>query len=148
MSSLRVALIQLAADHDVSANLSRAAALVRRAGESKPGLIVLPEMFHYRGPVAGFRESASTLPGPLTEPFADLARELNSWLVARQRGRAFGRSDAALQHLRPARPSRARSLPAIARCTSSTWRSTTGRRIGSRPASCPATRPWWPYWRA
>ena len=82
MSRLRVALVQLAADHDVSANLDRAAALVRLAGESKPGLIALPEMFHYRGPAAGFRESASTVPGPLTEPFADLARELNCWILA------------------------------------------------------------------
>jgi predicted amidohydrolase len=38
-------------------------------------------MFHYRGPLAGFRESATKLPGPLTEPFADLARELNCWIL-------------------------------------------------------------------
>ena len=81
MSRLRVALVQLAADHDVAANLHRAAALVRLAGESKPGLIALPEMFHYRGPVAGFRESASALPGPLTDPFRELARELNCWIL-------------------------------------------------------------------
>ena len=81
MSRLRVALVQLAADHDVAANLDRAAALVRLAGKSTPGLIALPEMFHYRGPVAGFRESASGLPGPLTEPFAELARELDCWIL-------------------------------------------------------------------
>lgn len=81
MSRLRVALIQLAADQDVAGNLARATALVRQAGESKPGLIALPEMFHYRGPVAGFRESAMPVPGPLTEPFADLARELNCWIL-------------------------------------------------------------------
>ena len=81
MSRLRVALIQLAADHDVAANLDRAAALVRLAGESKPDLIALPEMFHYRGPVDGFRESASDLPGPLTQPFAELAHELNCWIL-------------------------------------------------------------------
>ena len=57
MSRLRVALIQLAADQDVAANVERAAALIREAGESKPGLIALPEMFHYRGQLAGFRES-------------------------------------------------------------------------------------------
>ena len=76
MSRLTVALVQLAADQDVAANVDRAAALVRRAGESKPGLIALPEMFQYRGPVAGFRESATQLPGPLTEPFSELARDL------------------------------------------------------------------------
>ena len=81
MSRLRVALVQLAANQDVTANVDRAAALVRSAGESRPGLIALPEMFHYRGPLAGFRESATKLPGPLTEPFADLARELNCWIL-------------------------------------------------------------------
>ena len=33
MSRLRVALVQLAADHDVTANIDRAASLVRQAGE-------------------------------------------------------------------------------------------------------------------
>ena len=81
MSRLTVALVQLAADQDVAANVDRAAALVRKAGESKPGLIALPEMFQYRGPVAGFRESATQLPGPLTEPFSELARDLDSWIL-------------------------------------------------------------------
>ena len=81
MSKLRVALVQLAADQDVAANVERAKALIRLAGESKPGLIALPEMFQYRGPVAGFRESATSLPGPLTEPFSDLARDLNCWIL-------------------------------------------------------------------
>ncbi|MFI5258273.1 MAG: carbon-nitrogen hydrolase family protein [Candidatus Limnocylindrales bacterium] len=81
MTNLRVALVQLAADQDVSANVARAAALVLDAGRSKPGLIALPEVFHYRGPVAGFRESATQLPGPLTEPFSELARDLNCWIL-------------------------------------------------------------------
>ena len=81
MSRLRVALVQLAADQDVAANMDRAAALVERAGESKPGLIALPEMFQYRGPLSGFRESATQLPGPMTERFSDLARGLNSWIL-------------------------------------------------------------------
>ena len=81
MSRLRVALVQLAADQDVAANVDRAAALIREAGESKPGLVALPEMFQYRGPVAGFRESATELPGPLTEPFSELARDLDCWIL-------------------------------------------------------------------
>jgi predicted amidohydrolase len=81
VSRLRVALVQLAADQDVAANMDRAAALVERAGESKPGLIALPEMFQYRGPLSGFRETATQLPGPMTERFSDLARGLNSWIL-------------------------------------------------------------------
>jgi predicted amidohydrolase len=76
-----VALVQLAADQDVAANVQRATALIRQAGASKPGLIALPEMFQYRGPLAGFRESATQLPGSLTEPFSDLARDLNCWIL-------------------------------------------------------------------
>lgn len=81
MSKLRVALVQLAADQDVAANLERAGVLVRQTGESKPNLVALPEMFHYRGPVVGFRESATTLPGPLTEPFSELARSQGVWIL-------------------------------------------------------------------
>jgi len=81
MSRLRVALIQLAADEDVAANVERAVALVRRAGESRPQLIALPEMFQYRGPGAGLRESATELPGAVTERFAELARALDAWIL-------------------------------------------------------------------
>jgi len=81
MSRLRVALVQLAADQDVAANIERAAALVRKAGADRPCLVALPEMFQYRGPLAGFLESATTVPGPVTEPFAGLARELDTWIL-------------------------------------------------------------------
>ena len=81
MSTLRVALVQLAADQDVAANVERAAALVKRAGDQHPQLVALPEMFLYRGPASGLRESATELPGPLVEPFADLARSLDTWIL-------------------------------------------------------------------
>ena len=81
MSRLRVALVQLAADQDVAANVERAVDLVKRAGERRPQLIALPECFLYRGPAAGFRGSASELPGPMTEPFAELARSLDTWIL-------------------------------------------------------------------
>jgi predicted amidohydrolase len=81
VSSLGVALVQLAADQDVAANVDRAAALIHRAGRGSPSLIALPEMFLYRGPVSGFRESATDLPGPLTVPFAELARSLDAWIL-------------------------------------------------------------------
>jgi deaminated glutathione amidase len=81
MSRLRVALVQVAADQDVAANIDRAVQLVREAGLEKPSLIALPEVFHYRGPLSGFRESASTIPGPITEPFSALAQELNTWIL-------------------------------------------------------------------
>jgi deaminated glutathione amidase len=81
LSRLRVALVQLAADQDAAANMDRAVSLVKRAGEQHPALIALPEMFLYRGPGAGWRESASDVPGPATEPFAELARTLEACLL-------------------------------------------------------------------
>jgi deaminated glutathione amidase len=81
MSTLRVALVQLAADQDLAANMDRAVALVKQAGANRPQLVALPEMFLYRGPASGLRESAAELPGPLTEPFADLARSLDTWIL-------------------------------------------------------------------
>ena len=81
MSRLRVALVQLAADQDVAANIDRAVDLVKRTAMDRPALVALPEAFLYRGPAAGMRESASSVPGPITEPFAALAREMDTWIL-------------------------------------------------------------------
>jgi deaminated glutathione amidase len=81
VSILRVALVQLSADADVQANLSRAVALAEAAARGRPNLIALPETFLYRGPASGFRESAAELPGPMTEPFAALARKAGAWIL-------------------------------------------------------------------
>jgi predicted amidohydrolase len=90
-----VALIQLATDQDLTANIDRAAALIEEAGQDRPQLVALPESFLYRGPAAGLRESAAPVPGPQTEPFAQLARDLNIWILL---GSVAERSDD------PARP--------------------------------------------
>jgi predicted amidohydrolase len=76
-----VALVQLAADQDVAPNLEQAGALVKRAAETRPDIIALPESFLFRGPASGFRDSATDVPGPITERFAELARSLGTWLL-------------------------------------------------------------------
>jgi deaminated glutathione amidase len=81
VGNLRVALVQLSADADVQANLSRAMTLAGDAARSRPNLIALPETFLHRGPSAGFRESATELQGPLMEPFAELARDSGAWIL-------------------------------------------------------------------
>jgi deaminated glutathione amidase len=81
VGNLKVALVQLSADADVHANLSRALTLSGTASRGRPDLIALPETFLYRGPSAGFRESAAALPGPLTQAFSDLARESGAWIL-------------------------------------------------------------------
>lgn len=79
---LPVALVQLDATADVEANIARAAALADEAAGRGARLVALPEYLHYRGPDDGFRASARPVPGPLTEPFAEVARRRGAWILA------------------------------------------------------------------
>ena len=81
MRTLRVALVQLEARDDVETNLARAAAMAREAAASAD-LVVLPEYVQYRGTAAGFRASAAPIPGSTTAPFAAVARETATWILA------------------------------------------------------------------
>ncbi|MEJ7749110.1 MAG: carbon-nitrogen hydrolase family protein, partial [Candidatus Limnocylindrales bacterium] len=78
---LSVALVQLDASDDVAANLERAASLADDAAASGARLIALPEYLHYRGSDDGFRRSARPVPGALTEPFAEVARRHDAWIL-------------------------------------------------------------------
>jgi predicted amidohydrolase len=82
MTTLRVAVIQLDADTDVAANIERAVDLADRAAAAGAELVALPEYLQYRGDDDGFRASARPIPGPHTEPFADVARRHGCWLLA------------------------------------------------------------------
>jgi predicted amidohydrolase len=44
-------------------------------------LVAMPEYLQYRGPDPGFRLSARPIPGPHTEPFADVARRRGAWIL-------------------------------------------------------------------
>ncbi len=78
---LPVALVQLDATDDVAANIARAADLTDEAAGRGARLIALPEYLHYRGPDAGFKASAREVPGPTTEPFAEVARQRGVWVL-------------------------------------------------------------------
>lgn len=84
-ASLRVALIQMRMEADLAANDARAEAAIRRAAAAGAQLICLPELF--RGPyfcqtedVAQF-DLGETIPGPGTQAYGALARELGVTLV-------------------------------------------------------------------
>jgi len=79
--NLPVALIQLDATGDVTANLARAAALADEAAAGGARLVALPEYLQYRGPDDGYRASARPIPGPHTEPFAEVARRRHAWIL-------------------------------------------------------------------
>src|SRR3990172_4364675 len=82
MASLRTAVVQLDADTDVAANIARAADVAERAAAAGAHLVALPEYLHYRGDDDGFRASARPIPGPFSEPFAEVARRHGCWILA------------------------------------------------------------------
>jgi deaminated glutathione amidase len=75
------AAVQLDASADKSANLATAARLARVAAERGAALIVLPEMFFWRGAPGDERAAAESIPGPTTEQLAALAAKLRVYLV-------------------------------------------------------------------
>ena len=75
--TLKVAAIQLRASSDKAQNIHRASMAVQGAIASGAQLIVLPEVFVYRGKTAGqsfLKNVAESIPGPTTKYFAQLAR--------------------------------------------------------------------------
>ena len=82
MRRYTAAAIQMRTGPDRAANLARAEALVRDAAARGARLIVLPEVFAWRGPTADEATAAEPVPGPTTARLGALARELGLWLVA------------------------------------------------------------------
>ncbi len=78
---LPVALVQLDATGDCAANIATAVTLADEAAASGARLVALPEYLQYRGPDDGFRASARTIPGPHTDPFAEVARRRDAWIL-------------------------------------------------------------------
>ena len=78
---LPVALVQLDAGGDVAANIAAAVALADEAAAGGARLVALPESLQYRGSVDGYRASARPIPGEHTEPFAEVARRRDAWIL-------------------------------------------------------------------
>lgn len=75
------AAVQLCAGVDKAANLAHAVALVTAAAQRGAALVVLPEMFSWRGPRAQEEAAAESIPGPTADRLAALARGLGIVLV-------------------------------------------------------------------
>ena len=82
MRRYTAAAIQMRTGSDRAANLARAEALVREAATRGARLVVLPEVFAWRGPAASEARVAEPVPGPTTARLGALAKELGLWLVA------------------------------------------------------------------
>ncbi len=81
------AVVQMTSGEDVSRNLARADALVRRAVARGAALVVLPENVAYMGPEEGkaaaaehFGEGAEPT-GPIGRMARDIARETGAWVL-------------------------------------------------------------------
>ena len=78
---LEVALVQLDAREDVARNIAAAVGLADEAAAAGARLVALPEYLQYRGADDGFRASARPIPGPHTDPFAEVARRHGAWIL-------------------------------------------------------------------
>ena len=92
------AAVQMSSGSDRAANLARAAALVRTAAARGARLVVLPEVFCWRGRRAEEGAHAESIPGPTTETMANVAREctiylcMGSMLEESSEGRSYNTS--------------------------------------------------------
>lgn len=76
------AAVQINAGSDKGLNLDKAEAFVAEAAKRGARLIVLPEVFLWRGPQAEEPSIAEDIPGPTSSRLAALARQLRIYLVA------------------------------------------------------------------
>ena len=80
-----VGLVQMACSHDQADNLDRATALTRKGAKEGAEIICLQELFHLRyfcqSEDVQYFDLAEPIPGPTTELFADLAKELECVLI-------------------------------------------------------------------
>lgn len=80
--TILAAAVQMTAASDKAANLERAERLVRLAAARRAGLVVLPEVFSWRGKRSEDAAAAEDLDGPTQTLMSSLAAELNLHLVA------------------------------------------------------------------
>src|SRR6185369_11910682 len=81
MSSAVAAAIQMRTGADRDANLARARALAERAAARGATLLVLPEVFAWRGSRSDEPSAASPIPGPVSEFLRELARDLGVTVI-------------------------------------------------------------------
>lgn len=76
------AAVQLCAGADKPANLDKAESFVADAARHEARLVVLPEVFLWRGVRSDERANAEPIPGPSSNRLGDLARQLQIHLLA------------------------------------------------------------------
>src|SRR5262249_47000435 len=82
MRSYLAAAIQMTASSSKEENLAKAETFVRLAAERGASVIVLPEVFAWRGPRAEEPAQIEPIPGPTSERLRELARRHGIYLLA------------------------------------------------------------------
>lgn len=82
MKPFRVSAVQLRAGRDQDANLALAAEQTEAAAAAGTDLVVLPEVFAWRGPQKLEPSVAEPIPGPVTDFISELSRRLGIHLLA------------------------------------------------------------------
>jgi len=75
---MKVALLQLCASTDISANIKQALQMAEEALAQKAKFVLLPEVFNFRGKANHkevFLKAAEKIPGPSSQPFIPLAQK-------------------------------------------------------------------------
>lgn len=89
------AAVQMLASDDKAANLKEAEHWIRQAAAKGARVVVLPEVFIWRGNKKLEREFAESIPGPTSAALAALAREMGIYLLAGSILEAISASDKA-----------------------------------------------------
>src|SRR5258708_6688196 len=99
MTTLIAAAVQMQSGPNLDRNLEQARALVHQAAQRGATLVVLPEVFAWRGPKADESTIASAIPGPVSDFLCALAADLAITLVggsflerSHQQARSFNTS--------------------------------------------------------
>jgi predicted amidohydrolase len=82
MRSYLAAAVQMTASSSKEENLAKAETFVRLAAERGATLVVLPEVFSWRGPRAESESRAEPIPGSTSERLRELARRHHIYLLA------------------------------------------------------------------
>ena len=82
MRSYLAAAVQMTASSSKEENVAKAESFVRLAAERGASIIVLPEVFAWRGPRAEEPAQIESIPGPTSERLRELARRHGIYLLA------------------------------------------------------------------
>ena len=82
---MRVALIQMDSGPNKKENIKKACAMITKCSEKNPDLVLLPEVFNYRGPLFGknlYNEIGEHIPGPSIAPLMEIAKKNSLNVIA------------------------------------------------------------------